>query len=328
MPAAWRPALGVAVVLLLVALAARPLARRISQPVERLTEAARRLGGGDLAARVPLEAARGAAGRRSRWRHRRRDELDDLTRAFNDMAERVQGLVQSQRELLANVSHELRSPLARIRVALALLPRTAESDARVRDVEIDLAELERLIEDVLTTARLDATGLPPHPEPFDVLPLLHELAARAAHDPLTAGTAVGVQPGPSPTLTADRALVKRALWNLVENAAKYGQPPITLAATAAGADVRLSVTDLGPGIPLAERERVLRPFYRLDPARTPAAPGAPAQGVGLGLTLVQRIAAVHGGRVEIAPAVVEAGGERGCRVVLILPVQPAGSGAA
>jgi signal transduction histidine kinase len=270
MPGVWRPGLGVALVLLIVALAAAPLARRISQPVERLTEAARRLGGGDLGYRVALDDRRGAGGGWRRYTRRRRaDELTDLARAFNDMAERVQRLVLSQQELLANVSHELRSPLARIRVALALLPRDGDNEARLRDVETDLGDLNRLIEDVLTTARLDATGLPPHPAPIDVAELLAELAEQAARDPLTTGKAVGVAPGPVPDLTADRALVKRALWNLVENAAKYGAPPITLAATRDGPDVRLAVTDQGEGIAPAERERVLAPFYRLDRARTP-----------------------------------------------------------
>lgn len=319
MPGLWRPGLGVGLVLLIVALAAVPLARRISQPVERLTEAARRLGGGDLGSRVALED-RVHAGGRQRYRGRRRpDELDDLTRAFNDMAERVERLVHGQQELLANVSHELRSPLARIRVALALLPRDGESEGRLRDVETDLGELDRLIEDVLTTARLGATGLPPHPAPIDVAGLLAELAEQAGRDPLTSGKGVSVAPGPVPDLTADRALIKRALWNLIENAAKYGASPITLAATGDGRDVRLSVTDQGEGIAPAERERVLEPFYRLDRARTPHAGGEPPHGFGLGLTLAGRIAEVHGGRITIEPATVREGQEQGCRVALILP---------
>jgi two-component system OmpR family sensor kinase len=319
MPGLWRPGLGVALVLLIVALAAAPLARRISKPVERLTEAARRLGGGDLGYRVPLDDRARARGSGLRHGRRRTDELEDLTRAFNDMAERVQRLVHGQQELLANVSHELRSPLARIRVALALLPRDGESEVRLRDVETDLAELDRLIEDVLTTTRLDATGVPPHPVPIDVAGLLAELAERAARDPLTTGKAVGVAPGPVPDLTADGALIKRALWNLVENAAKYGAPPITLAATADGQSVRLSVTDQGEGIAPDERERVLAPFYRLDRARTPRPVGEPPHGFGLGLTLARRIAEVHGGRIAIEPATLEDGREQGCRVVLILP---------
>src|SRR5262249_59439613 len=128
---------------------AAPLARRISRPVERLTEAARRLGRGELAYRVPEGGPAGSP----RWwrRHRgpRVDELRELTRAFNDMADRVERLVAGQKELLANVSHELRSPLARIRVALALLARDGESEARLRDLESDLAALDPLIAHLL-----------------------------------------------------------------------------------------------------------------------------------------------------------------------------------
>ncbi len=144
-----RPALILSLVLALIGVASALLARRISQPVESLTRAVRRLGSGDLAARVPASERGGA------------EELAELTRSFNDMAERIERLVAGQKELMANVSHELRSPLTRIRVALELLPLEGGADARLKDVESDLDELERLIEDVLTATRLEATGIPP-----------------------------------------------------------------------------------------------------------------------------------------------------------------------
>ena len=190
----WRPGLAVVLVLVIVALAAAPLARRIARPVERLTEGARRLGRGELAYRVPEDPPRGLV----RRRRRHPSELAELTRAFNDMAGRVERLVAGQKELLANVSHELRSPLARIRVALALLPREGETERRLRDVEADLAELDRLIDEVLTAARLDATSVPPQRSAVDVGRLLAEVAERAAQDPATAGTTVRVAPGPAP----------------------------------------------------------------------------------------------------------------------------------
>jgi two-component system OmpR family sensor kinase len=310
-----RPALIAGVILLVVALATRPLARRIARPLERLTEAARRLGQGDLSSRV---APSDGDGHRRRG-HRRDDEIVQLTQAFNDMADHVERLVHGQRELLANVSHELRSPLARIRVALALLPREGGTEARLADVERDLDDLERLIEDVLTTARLEATGLPAHLGSVDLGRLLAELAERAGRDPLLAGRAVAVDAGPPVAVMADEALLRRALWNLVENAAKYGAPPITLGAGRRNDRVLLSVTDQGPGIPAADRERVLAPFYRGDAARTPSAGGEPRRGVGLGLTLARRVAEVHGGTITIEPAGVVEGQERGCRVTLALP---------
>ncbi len=310
-PALLRPLLFVTIVLVVVALATRPLARRLSRPLERLTAAARQLGGGDLAARAPAPAGRARWWRR---RHAAADEIAELTRAFNEMAERVERLVRGQKELLANVSHELRSPLARLRMALALLPREGATEARLADAERDLAELDRLIDDVLATARLEATGLPTRLAEVDVGALLDGLVERARHDPAVAGRTVRVGEGPRLTLVADEALLRRALWNLIDNAAKYGAPPITLTAASAGEQVRLSVADEGPGIPAEARERVLDPFYRLDAARTPGAT-APA-GVGLGLTFARRVAEVHGGAITVAAA----DGTRGCRVTIALPV--------
>src|SRR5256885_2086172 len=131
MPSLWRPALMIAVIMLIAGVASGPLARRISLPIERLTAAVKRFGAGDLTARVAPP---------KHWHLRRAhrhapDELDQLTRAFNEMAERIERAARGQKELLANVSHELRSPLARMRVALELLPRDAQNEARLRDVE-------------------------------------------------------------------------------------------------------------------------------------------------------------------------------------------------
>jgi two-component system, OmpR family, sensor kinase len=311
--ALFRPIVIITVILVVVAIATRPLARRIARPLERLTEAARRLGGGDLSARVEATSTR----RRPRHGRRRTDELAELTSAFNEMAERVERNVRGQQELLANVSHELRSPLARVRMALELIPRTGDGEARLRDIERDLADLDRVIEDVLTTSRLEMTGLPTRLESFDVQTLLTELAERARHDPVLAGRIVSVAAGPPLVLVADAVLLRRALWNLVENAAKYGAPPITLAAVDGGGQVVLSVTDDGPGIAPEERERVLAPFYRADRARTPGV----AAGLGLGLTLARRVAEVHGGTIAIGARVSEPGRERGCRVAITIPRQ-------
>jgi two-component system, OmpR family, sensor kinase len=312
-PQVLRPALTVVLILVVVALVTVPTARRISRPLERLTAAVRRLGGGDLATRVP--ATNPARGRR-RWRDRHRgDELEELTRAFNEMADRVERLVRGQRELLANVSHELRSPLTRIRVALELLPADAASESRRRGLEADLADLERLIEDILTTARLDEAGLPTRLDALDARGVLADVAERARHDPLVEGKTIRVVDGPPIPLSADGALLRRAVWNLVENAAKYGAPPITLGAERAGDRVALSISDEGPGIPESERERVFTPFYRGDRGSVPGG----TRGVGLGLTLARRVAEVHGGSIAVEAASVAGGIERGCRVVITLP---------
>jgi two-component system OmpR family sensor kinase len=215
-------------------------------------------------------------------------------------------------------------------VALALLPQDGDNERRVRDVESDLAELDRLIEDVLTMSRLDATGLPVHLAAVDPNEILTQVAERARRDPVVAGYQVQVIPGPSTPVIADAALLRRALWNLVDNAVKYGAPPITLALTREEDRVSFSVTDEGAGIAPGERERVTQPFYRgdvpvratLGSTRTPGAGGEPPRGVGLGLTLARRVAEVHDGALAIRPASTDAGRERGCRVVITIPASP------
>jgi signal transduction histidine kinase len=300
-----RPVALVLMILTGVGLGIRPLARRIARPLERITDASRRFGAGDLDTRVTV--GHGPHGQRCPRHH---DELHELAHAWNDMAERIERLVRGQKELLANVSHELRSPLARIRVAMELTPK----QGYLEDVERDLGELERLIEDVLATSRLDLGGLPARRERLDVVPLLSDLAERARHDPLTRDQPIRIDGPASLELDADPVLIRRALWNLLENAAKYGAPPIVLAARREGACVVLVVTDEGEGIPDGERKRVLEPFYRVDKARTPAGPGQPPPGFGLGLTFAKKVAEVHGGSLELAGA-----NPRGLRVTLRLP---------
>jgi signal transduction histidine kinase len=318
-----RPLITIALIVIIAGVASGPLARRISLPIERMTDAMRRFGAGDLAARVPplLRAwperwIHHHRHHRPHFHHRHRvDELEQLTRAFNEMAERIEELVRGQRELLANVSHELRSPLARIRVALELVPRDERSAARLRDIEADLGELDRLIEDVLTASRLQATGLPTHLDPVAVSAIFGALVARAEVDPVTAGKAVSTRGGDGVTVMADGALIKRALWNLVENAAKYGAPPIVLSAAVDGKQLALAVSDEGAGIAADERARVFEPFYRADKARTPG-----NGGFGLGLTLARRVAEVHGGTIAAAAARTVDGVERGTVVTIKIPL--------
>jgi signal transduction histidine kinase len=297
------------VVFLFIGFLAFKMSRRIARPIEALTEATRRLGAGELSYRVPLP-----------WRHPRhhpphprrrppRDELTALTRSFNEMAERIERLVRGQKELLANVSHELRSPLARIRVALELVPRTPENERRLAGLEDDLEELTALIDDVLTASRLDGDAAPPRKEVVSLDRLVDGLVERAGLDPQLAGVPVE-KVGAGGELEADPALLRRALWNLLENAGKHGAPPITVALARAGGEVRISVADRGAGIPVEERERVFLPFARLDAART-------ARGVGLGLTIARRVAEVHGGTLTAGE------GEHGFAMTLALPAAAA-----
>lgn len=272
--------------LIVLALASFPLARAIARPMERLTDAARKLGAGDLSARAGL---------------RRGDEVGELSSAFDDMAGRLQGLVRSERQLLADVSHELRTPLARIRVALDL---AAEGDvARARkyleEIRIDLAELDQLLGDVLTAARLDQAGgrgeVPLRLQQVPAQEVLDRAAARfrTAHP---GRTLVVKFEGVLPALVADPAMLRRVIDNLLDNAAKYSEAPapVELAAEGDGASLRVSIRDEGIGIEPQDVPRLFTPFFRTDRSRARG-----TGGVGLGLALAKRIVEAHGGTIDV-----------------------------
>jgi len=280
-----RMALVLALVLTVLALVSIPLAHRISRPVEEITQAARALGAGDLAARAKVES---------------HGELGELAQAFNEMAGRIQVLLRSERELLANVSHELRTPLARIRMALEL---AAEGDLeRARrylgEIGTDLGELERLIEDVLAAARLELApvageGFPLHRAPLEPRSLLDEVAARFRAAQPQRELVLEVE-GALPVVSADRALLRRVLDNLIDNARKYSDEGqlITVRARAAEDGLEVEVRDRGIGVEPADLPRLFTPFFRTDRSRARG-----SGGVGLGLTLARRIVEAHGGTI-------------------------------
>lgn len=262
----------------------------LARPLERLAAAARAFGSGQLDARVgPIRSL---------------TEYGQLARSFDEMADRIADLVRSQKELLANVSHELRTPLARIRLALDLADEEGDAAAAresLKDIAGDLAELERLVEDVLTTARLDlATGragevTPLRRERVDLPALLERAASRvrAAHPDREVRVEVD---GEGPVVSADPALLRRALDNLLDNAARHSEAdrPIVLAARGDGTGWALAVIDRGVGISPLDLSRLFTPFYRSDRSRSRA-----TGGLGLGLVLARRIVEAHGGTLDI-----------------------------
>jgi signal transduction histidine kinase len=270
------------VVVLALAVASAPLARAIARPVERLTEAARRLGEGDLQARSGLE---------------RRDEIGELARVFDETAERLERLVAGQRELLANVSHELRTPLARIRVTLGL---AAEAEpqrlaALLHEIEKDTLELERLVADVLTAARFDATGLGAlHRETLPATRLLERALERFRR--LHPDRHVDVSAESPADVFADESLLAGVLDNLMENAAKYSDPatPIALSLRKAEGGIEITLADRGVGMTPEDLSRAFTPFFRADKSRTRDTGGA-----GLGLALSKRIVEAHAGRITL-----------------------------
>jgi signal transduction histidine kinase len=288
----------------IAAACAVPLSRSMVRPILALEAATRRLGAGDLTTRVAL---------------RRTDEIGDLARAFDDMAARIAGFVRAEKELLANVSHELRTPLSRIRVVLELASDgdPARAQRYLGEIAQDLAELDRLVEDVLTTAKLDLAGgraggsrVPMRVEEVAVEELLAR--SRARFEQLHAERSLSVAaPSPLPRLRGDPVMMRRALDNLLDNAVKHAPAParVALSARADGDGVEIEVRDDGPGMSAEVAARAFEPFYRGDVSRDRR-----TGGVGLGLSLVRRIAEAHGGRVEL-----ESEPGRGTAIRLFLP---------
>lgn len=268
----------------LLALACRPVAKRLAGRLERLQVGVDELGRGDLQARVNVEG---------------RDEIADLARSFNSAAERIERLMLAQKEALATASHELRSPLARMRVAIELLGAEGRPEVRNR-IARDIDELDELIGEILVASRLDAAPRAERREDIELLALVAEEGARFGAD-------VG---GSAATVRGDARLLRRLARNLFENARRYGAGSAIEAEVSARADgsALLTVSDRGPGIPEGERERVFEAFYRR--AGTSEGEGG---GVGLGLALVRRIAEGHGGS---ARALAREGGGTTIEVVI------------
>lgn len=272
-PASWR---GFGIVVLLavlfvaVAAGAWPAVRRLTRRLQALKKGVEQFGAGKLDHRVEVSG---------------RDEVAALAGSFNQAAERIETLVRSHQSLLANASHELRSPLARMKMAVAMLD-DASPERRTqlkREIDTNVAELDALVEEVLLASRLDATEAVPVRDRVDLLGVAVEEAARI--DAATEGHPVSVR--------GDERLLRRAIRNLLENARRYGGGEVLLRVGSAGGFASVQVCDRGPGVPPAQRERIFEPFYRM--------PGHAEQagGVGLGLSLVRQIVKRHGGRVSV-----------------------------
>ncbi len=280
---------GIGLVLVILAVVALLLARSLARPIARLSRAARSFGSGELDARADIN---------------RSDELGDLGRAFDDMAERTTRLLYSQKELLANVSHELYTPLSRIRVALDLAEEGDDALVQLSLGEIaeDLGELERLVGDILTAARLDltvGTGNLAHPplrrEAVEPIALVRRSADRFARIHGESRLAVELEE-PFSAIDADPALLRRVVDNLLDNAAKYSNKDstVTLSGRCLEGVLEVTVRDRGVGIAEADLTRVFEPFFRADQSRARG-----TGGVGLGLALARRIVEAHGGVISI-----------------------------
>jgi len=279
-----------------------PLARYVARPLATLRAATQELAAGNLAVRVAPAIGR------------RRDELADLARDFDRMAERIDGLMSSERRLLRDISHELRSPLSRLHVALGLARQQAGNDQHALDrIEREAERLNVLIGQLLMLARLESGAMEPAREPVDLAAIVRDVAEDADFEVRSRGRAVRVTATCECVAMGAPDLLRSAVENIVRNAVRHTREgtAVEVAMRASGPrQVVITVRDHGSGVPDDLLPHIFRPFYRVGDARD-----RHTGGVGLGLTIADRTIRLHGGSVRAANAA-----DGGLIVELTIPV--------
>jgi two-component system osmolarity sensor histidine kinase EnvZ len=274
------------VVLVLALLGAYFIARQVARPLKRLAQAAQQVGRGATPQPLPERGAQ---------------EIVAVSRAFNQMSADLAADERERALVLAGISHDLRTPLARVRLAAELSADESLREGLVADVE----QMDAVIRQFLDYARLDESEAAVS---TDLQALVQETA-----QPFAAQAKLTLDLQPVPPLVVRPLLLKRALANLLDNAVKYGGGEITVQLGQDGNRVVMAVADRGAGIPAAQREAAKRPFMRLESARSDAT------GSGLGLAIVERAARLHGGELQL-----EGRAEGGLVARLVLPASMAG----
>jgi signal transduction histidine kinase len=225
----------------------------------------------------------------------RKDELADLARDFDRLADRIQSLLRKQLELLGDISHELRSPLTRLNVSLELV-RRGKTDA-VERMQVDLHRLDALIGQILSLTRLQTRGDPKTETPVNLRSIVESVVEDARFEVKEGGKSVVISRADDCWLKGDPALLRSCIENVVRNAVHYTKPQTEVAVSldfVGGSDsARILVADHGDGVPQEALDRIFEPFYRVTEAREHQ-----TGGTGLGLSIAQRIAIVHGGSIR------------------------------
>lgn len=296
-------AVGVPLTVLVLAGLVWWLVGRALRPVAAIQEEVAAIGGGDLARRVPEP--------------RRTDEIGRLARLMNRMLGRLQDADRRQRRFVADVAHELRSPLTRIRSELEVdlaHPHTTDPDVTRRSVLAEAIQMQQLVEDLLLLARYDEGAVPLHRSDVH----LSALIARLLSD-YSADVDVTLSADDAPVVVCgDASQLRRAIGNLMDNAVRHAaaRVMVNVKTDQAANLARVEVADDGPGVPEPWQEAVFQRFVRVDQARTPTDGGA-----GLGLAIARQIAEAHDGSLHLDPQL-----DRGARFVLTLPAVVSGTG--
>jgi two-component system sensor histidine kinase CpxA len=285
------PGLGILIAVICSGLVCYALTRYLTSPIVRLRTATQKLAGGDLTARAGFGRPRG------------HDEMAELVRDFDTMAERLENLVNAQGRLLKDISHELRSPLARLNVALELARQRAgpEAGSALERIDLEASRLNELIGRLLTIVRLESGGEAMRKVPVHLEELVREITKDAAFEAQSRHCRVECSIIDECVIIGDRGLLNSAIENVVRNAVRYTQENtavevrIECVHRADASDAVVRVTDCGPGVPEEALDKLFRPFYRIDDAR-----GRGTGGVGLGLAIAERAVKLHGGEVRAA----------------------------
>lgn len=262
------------------------LARFVTRPLQRMGEAGTALGQGDLASRLP-ERLTG-----------RRDEIGSLARDFNRMADRLAATIGDQQQLLRDVSHELRSPLARLQVALSLAERELDDASRASSRHLDRIRLESdrldaLVGEILEYTRLQQAGGLDR-RAFDVVSLIDDIAADARLEGRPRGIAIEHDGLDSAVYEGDEGILRRAIENVIRNAVRHSPEGGRVTVVLEGHETiyRLIVGDQGRGVPEADLDRIFEPFVRISAGRSEASPGG-----GIGLAIARAAVERHHGGI-------------------------------
>jgi two-component system sensor histidine kinase CpxA len=264
------------------------LARYVTSPVVHLRAAAFKFSRGDLGARITDPNVL-----------RRQDEIGALAEDFNQMAERIELLMKAQQRLIADVSHELRSPITRLSLALGLVRQRKGGDATapLARMEREVERLNTLICQLLTLSRLESVDSPPPMEMLDLSALVTEISADANFEAASMNRGVQLLECAACDMIGSRDLIRSAVENIVRNALKYTRPNtdvlIRLVRVNKEPTATIVVQDQGPGAPAQALAHIFEPFYRVDDARDRGSGGA-----GLGLAITQQVMRLHGGSVQ------------------------------
>ncbi|UWZ83627.1 ATP-binding protein [Occallatibacter riparius] len=291
------------VALLVSGLICSLLTRYLTTPILRLQEMSQRLTSGDLSVRAGPELSE------------RRDEFGELVRGFNTMASRIEELISRQRQLTSDVSHELRSPLARLNVALDLGRQRKGDDPAFDQMEADITLLDEMVGRLLTIAKLDI-GAPQEPmAEVDLTDLLSQIVRDAEFESRQSNRAISFTSTGQCLVWGSAELLRSAIENVIRNAIRYTDAGTTVEVrlqceTLSGKpSIRLSVRDFGPGVPASELSNIFQPFYRVATARD-----RQSGGTGLGLAIADRVVRMHGGTIHAELAT-----PRGLRIEILLP---------